>query len=442
MKCKAYLSGITALLLLRLLAGPAIAATEPKGGKVYTLQESIREALVNNKYLKAKKQRIIQAVNVKNQARAELLPKVTTTYDYNRQSEARRFRSSLGGQIAVSSQDNYEWRGIITQPIFTGFALISAFRLAKLGIDQSEMEVELEKLDLALRVKKAYFNILITNKAVEVAKKDVESRESNLKMTRDFYEVGTIPVNDLLKTEVELANSRQWLVTARNSMRLARSAFNNLLSKPINADMTVEDILVYKSEEINFNKYVELAFSHRPEIKLVDINIQQADQEISLSKSGFYPEVALTYSYIKAGDKPDVSGSPFHDAGRWEVMTTLSWTHWEWGRSYYAIKEKEGLKEELIQTKLALKDDIRLQTKKAVLALKNAAENIPTTRKAVEQGKENLRVNMERYKAQMNTVTEILDAETLLTRARVNYYKALYNHNIAKAQLERAIGMY
>jgi len=98
------------------------------------------------------------------------------------------------------------------------------------------------------------------------------------------------------------------------------------------------------------------------------------------------------------------------------------------------------LKEELIQTKLALEDDIRLDIKKAVLALKNAAENIPTTSKAVEQGKENLRVNMERYKAQMNTVTEILDAETLLTRARVNYYKALYKHNLAKAQLERALG--
>jgi len=340
MKFKAYLPGITVLLLLRLLAGPAIAATEAKWKKVYTLQESIREALVNNKYLKAKKQRIIQAVNVKNQARADFLPKVTTTYDYNRRSEVRKFRSTLGGQIAVSSQDNYEWRGIITQPIFTGFALISAFRLAKLGIDQSEMEVELEKLDLTLRVKEAYFNILITNKAVEVAKKDVESRESNLKMTRDFYEVGTIPVNDLLKTEVELANSRQWLVTAGNSMRLARSAFNNLLSKPVNADVTVEDILVYKPEKINFNKYVELAFSHRPEMKLVDINIQQVDQEISLSKSGLYPEVALTYSYIKAGDKPNVSGSPFHDAGQWEVITSLSWTPWEWGKSYYAIKEK------------------------------------------------------------------------------------------------------
>lgn len=46
------------------------------------------------------------------------------------------------------------------------------------------MEVKLEKLDLALRVKKAYFNILIADKAVEVAEKDVESREFNVNLAR------------------------------------------------------------------------------------------------------------------------------------------------------------------------------------------------------------------------------------------------------------------
>ena len=95
-----------------------------------------------------------------------------------------------------------------------------------------------------------------------------------------------------------------------------------------------------------------------------------------------------------------------------------------------------------MKTKLALEDSIRLELKDAILRLENAEENIPTTQKAIKQGEENLRVNEERYKAQVTTITEVLDAQSLLTRARVNFYSALYNHHLARASLERALGKY
>ena len=63
-------------------------------------------------------------------------------------------------------------------------------------------------------------------------------------------------------------------------------------------------------------------------------------------------------------------------------------------------------------------------------------------RKAVEQGEENLRVSQERYMAQVTTITEVLDAQTRLSQSRLNYYRALYGHNLAKARLQRAVGEY
>ena len=104
-------------------------------------------------------EKINEAGYVKKQARAEFLPKFSTSYGYQRDSEQRTFRSSAGGDIAISSQDNYEWRASIDQPIFTGFALSSTFELAKLGLDQSKIDLELAKLDLILRVKEAYFDL-------------------------------------------------------------------------------------------------------------------------------------------------------------------------------------------------------------------------------------------------------------------------------------------
>ena len=428
------ISMMTLLFLSLILQPDGVVAQEKK---VYTLEESIREALSKNRALKAKKEKVIQATHVGKQARAEFLPKLSMSYGYTRLNEATTFLD-----IPVSTKDNYQWKGTITQPLFTGFALTSSYMLAELGIDQSKMDLELSKLDLALQVKKAYFEILIADKAIEVTRKDVEFRKSNVKVARSFFKVGMIPINDVLKAEVELANAQQYLITARNASQLARSAFNTVLSRPINTPVDVVDILIYKPEHGDFQEYVGEALKNRPEMKLLDINILQIDQQVTLAKSKNYPEIGLQYDYIKEGDNPDVSGSSYHDANSWQAMAVASWTFWEWGKTYYSVKEKESLKNELIKTRLALEDAIRLEVKKEVLALKNAEENIPNTRKAVEQGEENLRVNNELYKTQMTTITEILDAQTLLTQARANSYRALYNHNLAKARLQRAIGKY
>lgn len=414
--------------------------------KVYSLGDSISEALAKNWSLRAKKEKIGQAIYEKNRARAEFLPKLSMNYGYTRFGKPRVtefFIPGLGNMsMKVATQDNYQWKGTVTQPLFTGFALLSSFELAKLGIDQSKTELELEKLDLVLNVKEAYFGILEADKAVEVAKKAVESLESHVQVSRSFYKVGMIPVNDLLKSEVELANARQELVNAENASRLARSVFNTILAKAVHAPVAVEDILVFVPERGVFQDYLQKALEKRPEIRLIDISILQMDQQIRLAGSKNWPEIALQYDYIKEGDTPGVSGSEYHEAHRWEAMAVCSWTFWEWGKTHYSIRKEKSIRNELLQIRMSLEDNVELELKQAMLDLEAAEKNIPTTQKAAEQAEENLRVSEERYKAQVTTSTEVLDAQTLLTRARMNHYNALYTHNLAKARLQRAIGAY
>ena len=411
--------------------------------KVYTLDECVKEALANNWKLKAKKEQINQAEYVKNQARANFLPRLSTSYGYKRYgSDQEVFLSAFPQPIKVGTLNNFEWRGTVTQPIFTGFALISQYRLSELGIDQSELEVQTEELDLALNAKAAYFNILTADMAVETALKAAEALESHAEVARNFYKVGMIPINDLLESEVNASNAKHDLTSAKNSSRLARSSFNALLSRPINAEVEVAEIDVHNPEQGNFQEYVEVAFKNRPEIKLIDVNLLQTDQQIRLSRSKYYPEVVFSWDYIKQGDTASVSGGEYHQASNWEATIGMEWTFWEWGKTHYSVKQQESVKNEVMKTKMELEEQIQLQVKDAVLYLQTAEENIPITKKAVEQGEENLRVSQERYKAQVGTSTEVLDAQRYLTRARVNYFNALFDYNLARARLLRAMGTY
>ena len=423
-----------------------VSADERKN-KVYTLDESIKEALSNNWSIKAKKEKIEESIYGKKKAKSDFFPKFSTTYSYTRLDDVEKSAPTSFGGFTIpgrelNTQDNYRWKGTITQPLFTGFAIISAYELAKLGIDLSEMELELEKLDLALRVKDAYFNILKADIAVQVTERAVEALASHVKVASSFYKVGMIPINDLLKAEVELANAQYDLVRAQNASKLTRAAFNTTLSRPVNEPVEVEDIISYTPEEGDFEAYLGRALQKRPEIKVIDINMLQIGQQVRLAKSKYYPEAALNYDYIKEGDHLNVSGGDFHDGNSWQVTAVLSWTFWEWGKTRNAVREAESVKNQLMKTRMATIDGINLEIKQAILDIEKEEKNIPTTKKAVEAAEENLRVSQERYKAQVTTSTEVLDAQTLLTEASVNYYRALYDRNLAKARLQRAMGEY
>jgi outer membrane protein TolC len=429
----------TLMFMLPVIFFSEVQAGSTESPGVMTLKVCIDEAVDNNSDLKAKAEAIGRAEYVKKQTKADFYPKVGTDYTYSRRDRDTYLKF---GSVSVPSsvKDNFSWDVKVSQPLFTGYSLTAAHEISKLGVDSSRLDYEIEKLDLIFRVKEAYFAVLEADKGVEVARSAVESLESNVKVARDFYNVGIIPVNDVLKAEVELAKARQNLVAALNGASLARSSLNNILSRPIETSVTLEDILAYRPEEGNFQDYVNTAMTLRPEMKMITNALSRVDQEITLAKSAYYPEVGLTYRYNREGDEPGVNGSVVHDPSSWDVTAGLSWTLWDWGKTRNTVAEKKKGKSELLYNKESLEDAIRLEVKSAVLSLDEAEKNIPTTRKALEQAEENLRVNEERYRAQVTTITEVLDAQALLTRARVDYYRALYGHNVARARLFRAMG--
>jgi outer membrane protein TolC len=90
--------------------------------------------------------------------------------------------------------------------------------------------------------------------------------------------------------------------------------------------------------------------------------------------------------------------------------------------------------------KKQIADNIQLEVKTAYLRTQEAEKAILAVEKAVEQAKENLRINQERYKEQVSTQNDVLIAQTLLTTTMTNYYNSLYAFKISKATLYRTIG--
>ncbi|MBI9086728.1 MAG: TolC family protein [Desulfobacterales bacterium] len=438
--------GFTALVLFVVPAFHCPAATGEHPNRVLTLVECMERGLAANGELKAAQDKIFQADQVRRRARTEFLPEFAMTYGYQKTDAPEAIDLDLPRSgplhLEVSGTDNFKWVGTVTQPLFKGFGIIGNYRRAVLGVDRARADTELEKIDLALRVKQAYFNVLVSEKLVQVAEQAVTSLTAHFKNAESFYELEMIPPNKLLEVEVELGSAEYERVRAVNASRQSRAALNTLLSLPVDAPVILEDVLSFLPVDENYDDCVSRALEQRPEIRSIQLGILQVDQEIIMARSKMYPEIGLQYRQVKEGDSFDVTGSRFHDPNGWEISAALNWVLWQWGKTRHSVAEKKSRRDELLNLKKALEDNIRLEVKSALLELDQAEANVPRAARSVELGEENLRVSRERFAARAAASTEVLDAQTLLTRAKSDYFHAVYDHNLAKAALKRALGTY
>ncbi len=407
-----------------------------------TLEESIKIAMERSLTLHSAVVGIAGSEFRRKEAITNFLPLWTGQYGwtlYNTPVSIGREQVGIPGAIIPTSKDIYNFGTTVNQPIFTGGFNLANYRFAKLGVDLSKETLETVKRDLVLQVRVGYFNILRADKFLDVAKQAVKQFEAQLEVTKAFFDVGIVPKNDVLQAEVRLANARQALVKVANEVATGKSSFNILLRREINTPLEVVDILTYKAFPLSYDQSLEEALRLRPEIRTAQLNIDQAKENVKIARSGFFPTISLTGNYSRLSDDPYVGGGiKFSDY--WTVQALATFTLWNWGNTFFKVGENKVKVIQAEDSKNQLIESITLEVKNDYLNMQVAEKNLSVAEKSIEQAEENLRMNEERYKYQVATQTDVLDAVTLLAQAKVNYYGALSDFNIAKAQLERAMG--
>ena len=411
----------------------------------FNLIQTIEAALKANLGLKRSKEEVNAALATKKARTTHFLPTFSARYGYIRRDQATtQALIGQGGQstnVIINPEDEYNFVTSFSQPIFTGFALVNQYKIASLGLDVAEISEKLTRQDVILDAKNAYFSILKSQKLMAVAEDTVKQVSAQKEVAENMYQVGMSPLNDLLQSQVQLANDKQRFITAQNNLEISKSQFNTLLRRPVNAAVAIVDILDYTPFEHDINYCLTQADENRLELQVADLEVQIAEKDYELSQSNYFPSIDLTGNWSRRGTQWDVDGGEgIADKKFWDIRATATWDFWQWGRTRYGVKEKLSRLSQAKYRKEEILDNIELEVKQAFLRVKETEKNITTIEKAIEQARENLRITEERYKEQVSTTTDVLIAQTLLTETMTNYYNSLYDFKIAKAVLYRAMG--
>ena len=410
-----------------LAAQPDDATTET----VLTLPECVKIAFANSPQLETSKADIVEKEASLSSTKKDLFPTLSFQYGYTHSPDAY-------GPYEVD--DYYRYAFTVEQPVYEGKALVTAVEQSQLDLDYSNASMALTKNDVVLAVNEAYYNLLKTRKFEEVSRQSVKEREGHLRDAKAFYEAGLIPKNDMLQSEVELARAEVNLVRTINLSTMAMANLNILLRKPVDTHLNIEDILTYESSELSWDKELQDAEKYRPEMLQADINIEQAEKDIILTRAPFLPSVSVSADYTRQGDTPLADDYPLGPSNVKKAQAMLEWQFWNWGQNNDEVAAAKHALRKTNESKVGTLDIITLQVREAYLDIKETEINIQLTEKAIEHAEEDYRINESRYKAQLNTSTDVLDAQTRLTAAKINYYNALYNYRIALMKLAWSTG--
>jgi outer membrane protein len=412
-------------------AGPARAADPP--GLHLDLREALRLAWKANPNLQISRLQALIAGQEVVRARSGLLPQVKTQLTQTIYDDPLKFSFQGGVNFPQTNRNFWGSTTTVNQLIFDFWGTPSKYMAAIKGRQASLLDSAQTRDNVFLTVAQGYFKVLRAQKMVEVAKQTVFDLKEHLRIAQDQFQFGIVTMNDVLQAKVSLADAQQNLIVAETDFIDIRSQLNKVLMLPVTAPTVLKDEKV-DLKPWSLGDATEVALKRRSDLKASQERIKQQEKVVVETRAQFFPQFG-----VQGGHFYQVNESTLHNS-QWFVIFGLNWNIFSGLDTKAALSQAKLKVQQLQEQHKDMNEQVQLDVQTAYLKIKETVDRIRTTETAVTQGEENLRLNEERYKESVGTATDVIDADTLLTRTRVNYWTAVYDHQMSKAQMLWAVG--
>ena len=296
----------------------------------------------------------------------------------------------------------------VVQPIFVGGRIVNGNRLANLGIEAAELQAQASERDILEDVENTFYLV----NGLETKVKTLESVLSlldSLHHTVDIaLEAGVITNNDLIRVELKQNEMQAKQLQLSNGIDLAKRLLCQQIGIPYS-----DEIVFLPEPEPNNDIQLATGTSSRPEHRLLDLNIdaQKLRKKMTIGES--LPQIVLggmgNHGNLIKNYKYNSNGLLFATAA-----IPIS----QWWETWHKIKEHDISIRQAEIMRNDLNEKMELQEQQAYNQMIEAWALIASDKKAVEMANENYRLAELNYKAGINTMTDVLEANALLLQAQ------------------------
>lgn len=398
-------------------------AVIPLTASALTIDETVTIALDSNNNIKSKQYTVKSKELASDNAILIFMPSIGVSYDYSYSWQDRTKAANTKTEGDLSTLSAY-----VNLNLFNGLSDLFGYQLARLDRDIAVSDLDATSYQTILDAQLAFINVLKAKSDLEVAESNLKLLEMQKRDAQISADNGLIAKNDLLQTETYLASAQLQKITAQSAVTQAvqslekvinrKLAPNEELIEPVFMDVTLDSEDTLK----------EKMFANRSDLKKLEQSYEAAKKTENRSLSGVYPKIDASFNYAGYGDSADpFAGNPGGMDSNMTVGVTASWNILSIASaSLQSISDKrarQALAYSIADTKQSMVLDLQRKIESYYTSNAQLAQSII----GVQHAEENYRVTKNLYDQSAATMTELLDASSLLNEAKVAESNARYS---------------
>ncbi|MDE5430757.1 TolC family protein [Elizabethkingia meningoseptica] len=414
--------------LLMCVGGSLMVVSVRAQSNVLTLSKTVEMALANSNTLKLKRAAVDRAVNRYNQARDLSLPtgSISGTFSHA-EIPANHIRLGSLDWILPDRAESYMGNASLSETIFNGFKLKYARQSTLLLTEIAKANVALSEDEVIYTAVQMYFDLYKVSQSQKIIQQNIAAIDKLIQQADQFYRHGIVTKNDVLRFRLQKSVVEITASDLEANRKIICYNIAVLLGLPDDTALKTDEVLLKEETPAPLNQYITMAFAERKELKQNDLQYKVEEFSFKTIQADELPKLSLNagLKYIHAGSAFIPSNGNF--IAPFSVGATVSWdfsTLWmnKNKRSEIKIIQQQTSIEKSIWT-----DKIRTEVNQAYQLYQRALNKVSLLHAAIDEAAENDRMQEDRYRNNVTTVTDRIDAD-------VKLYQALTDLEIARAE--------
>lgn len=423
----------------------------------YSLKEAIDYAVANNYTIKNREidQRIATAQ--KNEQGAKGLPQINGNVDLihyqNIQKNITENGTGLSNNPAIPIGTPVAFQlGLPNQflPSVTGSqvlfdqAYFAGLRGSKTYEELSTKSTTMTKIEVAQAVTKAYYAVLVNDKQLAYIITNLSRLDSTFLQTKALYQNGLVREIDVDRTEVSLNNLKEEKIRITRLLELSKSLLKFQMNLPLRDSIVLTDELTENTliDLAQTPSQAKMAYSNRIEYSILETQALLNKFDTRSAKGGFFPRLSAIGA---AGYNPGASQfSNLTQSNRWYFYSYLGLRLqvplFNGFATHHRVQQKKLQEEKTANDRKLWEQRIDLEIDQALINLENSMVSLQTQKRNLNLAERTLKVLKAENVEGISTNLDVTVAEADLKAAQTNYYNALYNALVSKADYEKATG--
>ncbi len=434
---------ITLVVLLLLTCFSALWPQEQEKEKMeITLEKALQMARENNKtYLASKEE--VNRYKYKVQQNLGFLPTVRIDGTKNLSEKIMEIEmpSFYPGEppqrIKLDFTKEYEFSLQIVQPVFTGGKIWLNFKNAQLDLGIAKEKFKNAQKELSLQVKKVFFSILVLREVMNANREALEIAETNLRSVEENLKLGMASQYDKLRAELAVSTLKPDILRIQKQLDLSILNLKFMTGIPMNTTLEIKGNLTYTQHQLEEARLLQESLNHASELTQMKMQMKKVNNLLKMAYAQFVPNISIVGSYSYRTDIFRLSNLKKNWESFYTINLAFSFPIFTGMKRTGEIGELRVMKKIMNLDFQQLNEAVTLQVNDLCMTARQEYDNIQAGLKNIETAKEGVRIAQLNYDEGLISILELNSSISQQTWAKVQFLQALYNYNIAVAELEK-----